>query len=670
MSNKAKKYRNQVNRHRQLNERRGIPTDSGTRIDPGDSGSVDQGALLLEKLIDGSLPVRKVEQILTEAVDEGNSQFIRLAAQAMIDLKQADDELYAISAVSAMNCMLPQIALKHARIATRSRLNGPMVSKVRQLMPDLERFSDKMQPRGELIRLYNREQLDEAAYWNDRVMELMALQQYGAARRRVQRAIASYPLYLPLLNNSVRMAMQFGDYDAALVTSQTAMEHYPDDPFAIGNQILLQWITGESHQGKDHTGKDLDADAKLASVGPIEEDRREGLSYLMEVAYKVNLPERLIALWESSAIRQDDISPAVFAQDARLVAWAYGRTNSPGKALAVLKRVNPSDKTEVHDEMRKDLNLPFKQRQSISPLSSALWLPEAISRSMAAANASGDTASGDAASGDTDSGDTDAGGQYCEILMALIRKYPRVAAGVLDRGPMPARRAFLQAFHDTKSLSDELLGLLQAFAEGTSAPLADRLVARFACAKHGRATTRLWAGGWMSEEFTRIELHSESRKPDSTSDEVNAMSIELFSLLGRHDGKAAERLCRKILAIDPLRTTRNSLITSVQMQGRDEEADPLIESLYQDHPDYWFAKLQWVVYLLRRNRLDEAKSILDAMPQDIERWRTSEANGYGQARHLFAEIEGRTDDAYQFGQWNQACGEFERARLANAGLET
>ena len=623
-----------VKRRKRLNQKQNKLEETGLRIDDShESGNTDVYQLNVMKLLRSELSPRRMEMLLEDAIKRQDSQVIRFAAQGMMDRQLADPELYAISGIAALQCSHAHLAHRDLTRAVQSGADGDMVAQAKDALPKIEGVLSQHQYPARLHELFSAEELYEASYENDRVQELMYYGQLKHAHRHAEVALRRFSSFLPLQNNLVMTAIALGDYEKAKRHASEVIAIHSDDVIAIANIAMLEWLHGDLESCK----------RRLQSVATIPESRREGLNALIEVAFKANQPQLAIDLWERNQDLQDKVEPHYFARDAKLMAWAYQRVGASDQGLAVLERCEGKSRDETVYEMREDLQQRSELQIGVTPLPLGYWLAE---HTVELLHESTSQNSRDALQ---------------RLKKQLLDRYPALVGAILDRGPLSGKELILRLCYQCKTLTDPILDAVASFASGRWGETADRMLARKLCQIHGRTVDRLWVGGdWFPENLLTLDLHVESEKPPRRSKELNDLLVEAMEC-GRNGYFAkAEKLYRKAISEDQdARDIRHNLISMVAGQGRRDEARQLILDLHHDHPDYFFAQIQWANLLFEDAKLDEVETLLNTILLDRTRWHVNEADAYGQIAAELADKRGNQPLKDQFQRWSVGCKAFE-----------
>ncbi|MGB7347594.1 MAG: hypothetical protein WBD20_25450 [Pirellulaceae bacterium] len=604
---KTRRKKDLAKRRKRLNHKQGKLVESGLRIDHA-ATDISRYESDAHQVIAGGLSYRRTELLLNEAIENNDYAVIRLAAQGLIDLGQADAEVFAISGITAMGLFLPRIALRDLERACRRNESGPMVDQARAALPQVRQAVAGFEIPQRLRQLHTPEELDEAGYLNDRVQELMHRFEVDLAYQFAMRSLKRFDKFLPLRNNVVHLAIIQGEYAEAKRHSDLAMELFSDDVFTISNAAMLDWIHNDLPSCRE----------RLNNVGVIPDNRREGLSNLMEVAYKANFPETVLELWQKNEAIQNAASAGHFARDAKLVAWAHGRLEDSERAIKMLKSIAHAKRDEEYQELLADMKQRAEWHEGGSPLPAEAWFTGLFNQIQAI--------------------DLDDTSKMQKVCVAFATRHPQLVAALWDRGPATIGRLLLEACLDQRALPSELLDVIEAFASGRWGQAVNRLIAKGIAHQHGRTIPRFWQRAWFTDEFTFVDLTTFSQSRPERSKEVNDLAVSGMRLMHEGNARASEQAYRKALAIEPnSRDLRGNIIPAIAFQGRRKEAEELTEALYRDFPDYFFAKIQWATVLISQKRTNEAESIAEEILQDRRTWHVTEASAYAQLKaKLFA----------------------------------
>jgi ABC-type nitrate/sulfonate/bicarbonate transport system substrate-binding protein/tetratricopeptide (TPR) repeat protein len=202
-------------------------------------------------------------------------------------------------------------------------------------------------------------------------------------------------------------------------------------------------------------------------------------------------------------------------------------------------------------------------------------------------------------------------------LRRFLRQHPEVAALVpllLDRGDLEAREFALRVASLLRT--PELLAALREFALGQRGPDAMRQEAAQVAREAGLMPTglvRFWSQGeWRDVMMLTFEISEEPlhRHPPR----VEAWHAEALEALRAGDAERAEGLLQQALAVlpdDP--SLLNNLGSAYEMLGRGDEARAMLRRLFEEHPDYFFARIGIARLAIHERQFAQARELLQPL---------------------------------------------------------
>jgi tetratricopeptide (TPR) repeat protein len=124
---------------------------------------------------------------------------------------------------------------------------------------------------------------------------------------------------------------------------------------------------------------------------------------------------------------------------------------------------------------------------------------------------------------------------------------------------------------------------------------------------------RLWINGkWIEILLANIRIGSEHRMQHA--EKVSSLTAEALQLLAAGDGKTAAELLHSALELEPdAPDVKFNLAAAMQLQGKNEQSQALVEEIYQVHPDYFFGRTGLAQLHLRDENYEQALMVMEPL---------------------------------------------------------
>ncbi len=461
------------------------------------------------------------------------------------------------------------------------------------------------------------------------------------------------PEFAPALNNLSLAHWVNGKIDQAIAAAEKVLVFEPENVHALSNLVHFLYVDGHSDKAQTY------AEQLKASTDPAWHagtKKAEALTYVGDY-------EGVLETLRQSEQSEIDAPTAVLYH---LAAVATMRLGEPGdqesekqahrywkRALELnpgldLAQKNLADLRRAPGERHAPWPFPLKNWVSPKTLQDLLRFVEQVEHK-----------------------DDEIMGQASR---RFLRKHPQVATMVstlLERGD-EASREFASLLARTANLPGGLLEALKDFALGQRGPDELRMEAAQAVMEAGLLSsgmTRVWLEGeWREIMMMGFELHDEPlvEYTPQVQDWVQKARLALLE----SDGERAERAIKQSLAVHPKEPSLlNNLAIAYKIQGRDEEADTLIQQIHERHPDYLFARTGLAQRCIDRGEFEQARQLLDPLMHRT-RMHYSEFDSFCGASVQLYLTEGNTDAARSwFQMWEQVDPENPKLDLFRRQVE-
>ena len=431
--------------------------------------------------------------------------------------------------------------------------------------------------------------------WNhEQVQVLLIEQEYFQAERLCTSALRQYPNHVPLLNNLSLIYRQQGKLAQAIEVTQQVLELEPDNIHALSNRIQYLFLSGRNEEARI-LGEPLRNSTRQAWEGWIK--KVEGLILLedyegvLEVYRRYQqispeqamLPSNQAALAHFAAVASSYLGLEDEARDL----WQTALQLMPGYNLA-------------HANL-EELDYPHNERNGAWAFPDNFWfLPstlQAFRRVLAFPKAPADE--------NTET--------LAREMRHIIRRHPEfkvVAHNVLTFGE-PSIRSFVLAVADLTH-DPALVEAVKDFALGQRGSDKMRLHAlQIATGEQpvSDEAISMWLNGeWRPIQTTRIMITTEATQHGP---KVLALLNEATVAQEKKDWKRAEDLYLQASALEPeAPDLQGNRAVMVRYQGREQEAEMLLQQVHQRFPNYVFARTNLALYYLSRGETEKAHDLL------------------------------------------------------------
>jgi tetratricopeptide (TPR) repeat protein len=414
------------------------------------------------------------------------------------------------------------------------------------------------------------------------------------ARQTEERVLRRAPGYAPALNTISQSYAQEGAYAQAIRCARRVIERDPRNVHALGNLVRYLCLSGALDEAR-------------AAAEPLR-------------ALPQSTPETWVKQAEALTYLGDDAGVlAAYAAGRRagfaapewpgslglhLAAVAKRRARHRAEARRLWEQALEQDPTlDLARDNLEDMDQPIDKQNGAWPYGLWLWLSP-----QAAASIRGMV---DRLKARTDEEAADALAGEMRRIVARHPEIPALIPLLLDHGDLVARDFAVRLAR--AAATPELTAALRDFALDQRGPDELRMEAARGAIEGGAMSagpTRLWLKGKWTELF--LVAFEISDEPEERHDErVTQLMEESAEALRRREPVEAERLLRLALEAEPdAPDLLNNLAAAYSAQGRDEESAALTRSVFERHPDYFFARVNLATIEARDGHVERAKELL------------------------------------------------------------
>ncbi len=563
-------------------------------------GAYDVLQLLAEQYPDNRQVWDYLSEVAYELMDLSTYQ---TACEKLVELTPDDaDTLYALGNIYMIK-MYPLVA---SQILERALAIAPDHEAATQAREILSSFTPKI---PEILGELGSDDL-EAAILHERGQMYLEQGDYAAAREVEQEVIQRHPEFMPARNNLALASWTEGNVEEAIATSKAVLDVEPDNTHALSNLVHFLVVSGD-REGAQVYGDRLKTSSE-EGWDPWTK-RVEGLTYLADDAGVVEMLDRA----EAAEVDESPVGALFF----HLTAVALARTGDRRRALTQWKKALKHDDPDmtVEDNL-SDIRRPVGERHGAWPFSWEQWLLPTTAMDFydtlkwLRENPEGDNIKVLI-------------GQIVERHPEFLTQLPRI----MERGGRRGQELGLIMAEQLQT--PEILAIIKDFALGQNGSDSMRNRAASIATRAGllpKDRVTLWIQG----EWRDVVVASYEVSPEPSSDHpkpVKKLLNQAIHNLRQGDEAAAieaERLLKQALKLETnAPDIYNNLAMAYLLQGRQADADTLIDELFDRFPDYLFARCAKARRYLDEGDLDAAEALLTPV-LSRDRFHTSEFNTF------------------------------------------
>jgi tetratricopeptide (TPR) repeat protein len=543
------------------------------------------------------------------------------AAERMVRLAPNNPDVHlALVGAYAMN-VHPALAIRASRHFLERWPNHPQAAHIREgigkFQPLIEEISPKLGASGE-------EALELAAL-HDEIQVALGRGHYAQTREIAARLLERRPQFIPALNNISEALAREGRLAEAAEYCRRVLELDPENFHALSNLT----------RGMVLAGRLEDAQALAQRLKAVKQKvpdawikKAEALSYLGD-------DEGVIEAWRGAVEAGSEGLPQPDALLLHLAAVAHYRQGKEDEARRLwedaLRRAPALEMARLN---LADLRRPVAQRHAAWPFGIQYWMSKATLDALDQyLRRAGKGRTGDAA--------TNAMRSFLADHLEIARLVPLL----LDRGDESAR---MFAFHVAQGAkTPEMLTALRDFTLSNRGPDELRTQASAAATQAGLMPSgpiRMWIQGeWRDVLALGWEIHFDPDQP--LPPEINELGIEAQEAMLDGDFDRAEQLYSEILAREPDNYKMQLNRAQVYLLlGREKEGEEMIQKIFEQHPDYLFARTHMARKAVKQGDLAKARELLKPLLLR-KRLHISELNALVIAHVELELAEGRLEGA-------------------------
>jgi tetratricopeptide (TPR) repeat protein len=519
--------------------------------------------------------------------ESGDRQLYQKACERLFAITADSDYAYALGSAYFRN-MHPLMALSSWRQALTLDPNHESAAQVRKAIKRLEPMEKEVLAQ---LNLTGPEGV-AIAILHEQGQAYLEQGDYQEARQAESKILENYPGFIPARNNLSLVSWMEKDVEGAIATATSVLEIEPDNIHALSNLINFLVLSGDAEAARVYGDrlKSSHADAWDGWTKKVE-----GLTYLADDA-------GVVEIWHQAQAAKVEDTPS--AQFYHLSAVALARTGDEKKAIAQWKKAlsrNPG--WAIAQANLADIRKPMGQRHGAWPFAWRQWfMPASADDFNALLEANLKVKKMDKMSDNFEA--------FLKAHADVVAMLPRI----LERGGPNGQDFFLSTAQQLQTPA--LLSVIKDFALSQNGT--DDM--RFQAAKLAneaqlmpKESVSLWLDGeWREIALQAYTFHNEPTRRHSKA--IERLAKPAFSLI-QQGGKAqaieAETLLRQALKL----TTEapdlmNNLAMALSQQGREDEADELIQEIVASYPDYIFASVGLARQHLVEGELEAAEEIL------------------------------------------------------------
>jgi Flp pilus assembly protein TadD len=431
-------------------------------------------------------------------------------------------------------------------------------------------------------------------FQHEQAQSHLARGEYEQFIRVTEALLQRYPRFAPALNNVSQACWMQGETERAIEYARRVLDFCPHNVHALSNLVHFLCARGDVVQASVCA-------QRLKECPPPDAElwvkQAEAFSYLGDDQGMLDL---LHCARQAAKRRQFPGDPE-FCHLAAVAMLRQGREKDARRLWLRALKIAP-EYSLARDNL-DDLQKPVYQRHAPWPFSVHDWLPPTviqhgfgtIANALRQRSRSAVTTS----------------------MRRTLDQYPElvaVAPLLLDRGDQATREVVLSLADVLKD--PQLLAALRDFALSQRGPDRMRIEAARIVIREGllpSGTTRMWIdGAWQDTLLVGFVITDEpvTRHPPH----VEKLVDQAIALLRARDGRGADDVLKQALVLKPdAPDLLNNLAMAYELQGRQEEAETLLDQVHARFPDYLFGRVAAARRAALDGEIERARELLDPL---------------------------------------------------------
>lgn len=422
---------------------------------------------------------------------------------------------------------------------------------------------------------------------NEKGRFLVEIGQSNQARQLFEDLLQLAPNLSPALNNLSLILCSQGELREAIALAQKVLEKNQNNFQALGNLVRFYLLSGETELAE----KQLKQLKELNNEIPdIWLKKAEAFSWFGDNTELVELGKEA----ESS-----EVSKNLTAPFWHCIAVGYANSGQEKKARQLWqKSLKISPTFDYAKQNLRNIKLPIGERTTPWAFDMREWIPSIVMEDIEQIIKT----------------DSENNKKEKSIAKQIIKKHPQIINLIpilLKRGSPLAREFAINISIFTKN--PELLLALKEFAFSTYGTDQQRFQVAQYLNKEGlipSGAIKLWVKGKQTEVMMMgIELNE---NPTVThSKKVQKLGQNGVAALKKREGEKAESIFLEALKLEPSAPDlKFNLVGAYMLQQREEEANELLKTIHEEHPDYAFATIALARLNLENQEIEEAEELL------------------------------------------------------------
>lgn len=506
--------------------------------------------------------------------------------------------------------------------------------------PHVQKLLKEFTPQiPELLKEFGSEDI-EMAILHERGQMYLAQGDYAATCEVEREVIRCNPQFMPAHNNLALAHWLEGQVEEAIAITQAVLDSNPSNIHALSNLVRFCVLSGDQETAQVY-GDRLKASQEDA-WDPWTK-RVEGLSYLADDQGIVEMLNRA----EANKVEDSRIGALFF----HLTAVALARTGDSNRAINQWKKAlkHDPDMTLAQENLR-DIRRPVGERYGAWPFNWQEWLLPTTSKDIYAII--------------KEVGKNSKAENIQDLFEQLFKDHPDILTilpRIMERGGPVGQEFGLRMVEHVEI--PKLPVIIKDFALSQNGTDKMRNQAASIATRAGlipKNQVTLWIRGkWQDVVVVSYEI-----SPEPTIHHSKAVKKLLHVALpklhqGDHAGAVeAEKLLKDALKLEPdAPDIYNNLAMAYTLQGRKAEANALMDELFEQFPDYLFARCAKAKNYLDDGNIDAAQTLITSM-LSRDRFHTSEFTVFSDTYLSLLVKQNEVDKARSWlGVWQQIGSE-------------